>query len=264
MNKKAILVISFGTSYRETCEKTIGATEKALAAAFPECEVRRAFTSQMIINKLKKRDGIHVDTVSGAAQKLVHEGYETLIAQPLHVINGEEFHDILQQLAPYSDQFPQLLIGSPLLTDRADYQKLIRAVSSFLPALGEGEAVVLMGHGSSHPANAAYAALDYTFKQEGFPHIHIGTVEGSPSLDEVMVNLEKDGVEKVTLMPLMVVAGDHARNDMAGDDEDSWKSILTAAGYQVEVLMVGMGELDSIHQIYIEHARSSERPRICD
>ena len=256
-DKKALLVISFGTSYKDTREKTIVVSENALAEAFPDYDLKRAFTSNIIIKVLKDRDGIEVNNVTEAIEEIYAEGYGEVLVQPLHVINGAEYHDLKNELAPYADKFAKFSLGSPLLTHSADYVSMVEAVAAQLPALGEKEAVVFMGHGTHHHANAAYGALDYTLKLNGYPNVYVGTVEGSPTLDDVMQHLDADGIEKVTLMPLMVVAGDHAQNDMAGDEDDSWKVILKAAGYEVDTLLVGLGEMEGIHQMYIEHAQTA-------
>lgn len=256
-DKKALLVVSFGTSYADTREKTIVTSEKALAAAFPEYDMKRAFTSQIIIDKLSERDGIEVDNVAKAIEKIHQDGYGEVLVQPLHVINGAEFHELITELSPYSEKFAKFAIGQPLLSSAEDYVKMVEVISQEMHMLAEHEAIVLMGHGTHHPANSAYAALDYVFKAEGYKNAYVGTVEGYPMLDTVMEMLEADGIEKVTLAPLMVVAGDHAQNDMAGDEADSWKIMLKGKGYEVDTMLVGLGEMEGIHQMYIEHAQAA-------
>ncbi len=241
-DKKALLVVSFGTSYADTREKTIGASEKALAAAFPGYDLKRAFTAQTIIDILKNRDGIETDNVAEAIEKLYQEGYGEVLIQPLHVINGEEYDDLLLDLAPYSEKFAKLIIGKPLLNNPEDYKAMLPAVSTAIPELGEHDAVVFMGHGTPHFANSAYGLMDYAFKAGGYPHVYVGTVEGYTDLESVMYFLKKDGIEKVTLLPLMIVAGDHAQNDMAGDEDDSWKVILKSAGYEVDARLWGLAK----------------------
>ncbi|MFZ5820864.1 MAG: sirohydrochlorin cobaltochelatase [Chloroflexota bacterium] len=257
MKKKSLLVISFGSSYAETRKKNITATEDALARAFPDYTLKRAFTSNVIINKLKERDHLAIDTVSEAIQKLLAEGYREVLAQPLHIINGEEYHLILADLQPYAQAFTRLAIGSPLLTHHRDYVAVVNALREVFPKDAPDEAIVLMGHGSDHPADSAYAALDYVFKDEDLPNVHVGTVEGYPTLDSIIKRLQAGKIRKVTLVPFMLVAGDHAENDMACDDEDCWKSILTNKGYEVEARIVGLGEIEKIRQIYISHARAA-------
>lgn len=255
IDKKALLVISFGTSYAETRKKTITATETVLAQSFPDYDLRRAFTSKMVIRKLRERDDIHIDTVPQAIEKIAAAGYTEVLAQPLLVINGTEFDELSAELAPYTDQFTRFHLGRPLLTSQQDYLDVVASLKTEFPVGEPDEAVVLMGHGSEHPANSAYAALDYVFKDQGFPYVYIATVEGFPFIKSVIKRLEADRIKKVTLMPFMLVAGDHAQNDMAGDDEESWKTILERKGFAVETRLTGLGEIEKIHQIYIEHAR---------
>jgi sirohydrochlorin cobaltochelatase len=256
----ALLVISFGTTYPETRAKTIEASEQALAGAFPDHDLKRAFTAQKIIRILRERDGIEVDSVSEAIEKIYQAGYREVLAQPLHMLNGEEFHDLVHDLAPYARKFEKLSIGNPLLSSPGDYLALVDAVVGALPAPKQGEAVVFMGHGTQHPAHASYAALDYTFKRQGHLHVHVGTVEGLPGLEDVIQFLEAAKAKKITLLPLMLVAGNHAQIDMAGDEADSWKSKLQAAGYEVDARLVGLGEMPGVQQMYIDHARSAEPP----
>lgn len=257
MAKKALLVISFGTSYAGTRPKTIGATEHALASAFPDYDLKRAFTSRHIIHKLRERDYLSIDSVSQAADKLIIEGYTEVLAQPLHILNGVEYHQALTDLRPYAPQFSRLSIGRPLLTDLPDYTSVVNALRPELPACSSGEAVLLMGHGSHHPANAAYCQLDHILKDVGLSNVHLATVEGYPTLETVIKRLEVDHIHKVTLLPFMLVAGDHALNDMAGDEPDSWKSILEGKGFVVEACPIGLGEIEKIRQIYVAHARAA-------
>lgn len=257
MTKKALLVVSFGTSYAGTRKKTIDAAEAALSQAFPEYDLKRAFTSHGVINKLRKRDKLEIDTVSQAVEKLHAEDYEEVLAQPLHIINGTEYHLVLKELKPRAGKFEKLSIGFPLLTHHRDYVAVVDALRAELPARPPDSAVVLMGHGTEHSADSAYAALDYVFKDEGLPQVYVGTVEGYPTLETIIKHLEADKIKKVLLMPFMLVAGDHAINDMAGDEADSWKSILEGRGYQVETRIVGLGELEKIRQIYVDHARAA-------
>lgn len=250
-NKKAILVVSFGTSHLDTLEKTIGAIERAIAACFPEYRIYRAFTSQMIIGKLKRVEGIEVDTVKGAMERMLMDGVGTVLVQPSHIINGIENDSMLEDLMEYADRFQKVRVGKPLLSSPEDYKKAIHAVMADIE-LGENEALVLMGHGSDHHANAAYPMLEYTFHLLGYRQVLVGTVEGFPNLRDVMAKLRISDFRKIKLMPFMVVAGDHAKNDMAGED-DSWKCELEEKGYEVDAVLKGLGELDGIHKILIEH-----------
>ncbi len=260
VSKKALLVVSFGTSYADTRAKTIEATEKALAAAFPDYDLKRAFTSQTIIDILKKRDGIEIDNAGQAIEKIYKDGYNEVLVQPLHVMNGEEYHSLLVELNPYKEKFAKFSMGSPLLSSHEDYVAAIEALNKEMPVRGEKEAVVFMGHGTHHPADAVYAAMNYVLQDEGYTDVFVGTVEGYPTLDTIIKSLEAAKIEKVTLMPFMIVAGDHAQNDMAGDEEGSWKVILKSKGYEVETILKGLGEMEGIQKIYVEHAKAALEP----
>lgn len=255
-DKKALLVVSFGTSHAETREKTIGAIEKNIAAIYPDYEVRRAFTSGMILKVLEKRDGIVIDNVAEAMSRLVSDGFEEVLVQPTHVIPGDEYDDMVGDVMLFEDRFKKISIGAPLLYSTEDYRKVISAVMEQFPDLGERDALVLMGHGTEHPINAVYAALDYQFKDMGYPNVFVGTVEAYPDVETVLKQVRAFGPERITLLPLMVVAGDHATNDMAGSEEGSWKSIFENAGYQVDCILKGLGEFQPIRDVYLEHIAS--------
>lgn len=252
-NKKAILALSFGTSYSDTRALTIEATVDAIRAEYPDYDVKMAFTSQTVINILLERDNIEIDNLKDALDKLKKEHYSEVIVQSLHIIPGEEFNVAKEELVEYQDSFDKLVIGNPLLNTHEDYEKVILALESQMPALAENEAVVFMGHGTHHPANSTYSALDYMLKQEGYNNVYIGTVEGYPLLDVIIDDLKEKNIEKITLMPLMLVAGDHANNDMAGDEEDSWKTVLKKEGFSVETYLHGLGENDGVRALFIEH-----------
>lgn len=255
MGKKAILVVSFGTSYAKTRKVTIEACENAIKTAFPGYEIQRAFTSKRIINILKDRDNILIDTPQEALQKLRDEGFSDIIVQSLHIIPGSEFHDLVFTVKEFQTAFESLRIGMPLLASPDDYVAVADALARQFPNLAEDEAVALMGHGSSHPANAAYPALECVLADCEHPRIFIGTVEGYPELDHVIARLHKHHIRKVTLMPLMLVAGDHAQNDMAGDDDDSWKMVLEKEGFQVNIYLHGLGENTAIQQMFVQHVK---------
>jgi len=256
-----LLVVSFGTSHAETREKTIGEIEREIAAAYPDYEVRRAFTSGMILKVLEQRDGIRIDNVAEAMSRLVGDGFREVLVQPTHVIPGDEYDDMVSDVLMFEDRFDEIKIGTPLLYSTEDYRKVAGAIMEQLPDLSDREALVLMGHGTGHPINAAYAALDYHFKDMGYPNVFVGTVEGYPEVHTVRKLVEAYGPEKIILMPLMVVAGDHAVNDMAGEEPDSWKSVFEEAGFQVECILQGLGEFQQIRDIYLEHiASASEVP----
>ncbi len=253
--KKALLAVSFGTSHRDTLEKTIAAIEADLAAAFPEREVRRAFTSGMILRKLA-REGTAIDSVPEALERLAAEGYSDVVIQPTHIMNGDEYDKLRALSAPWEEHFGRVRFGAPLLTERGDYQSCADALLAELPAPREDCAVVLMGHGTEHHANAVYTLLEYLVHDRGRRDILIGTVEGYPGFDEVLRRLEeRTQVRRVELRPLMVVAGDHAKNDLAGDGGDSWKSRLQAVGYETGCVLRGLGEYPGIRALFVEHAR---------
>lgn len=257
MSKTGILVVSFGTSYPDACKKNIQAIEEAIGAAFPGLKLRRAFTSSMIIRKLKRRDGIHIDTVAEALEAFLAEGFTDLIVQPTHMINGIENDRMLKEIAGYEDRFHSIRVGAPLLTDTADYRALIDGVTKEFSGLSSDEFLVFMGHGTDHHANAVYPALDYMLKADGYENIYIGTVEGYPDLGVIKEQVRKKAPKKVLLAPLMIVAGDHARNDMAGDGEDSWKNEFLREGYEVSCLMKGLGEYEEVRKLFAEHAKKA-------
>ena len=232
MTERAVLAVSFGTSHRDTLEKNIAAIEAELAAAFPERTVRRAFTSGMILRKLAG-EGTHIDNVPQALERLLAEGCTDVVVQPTHVMNGEEYHKLLAQAEPYRARFARMSFGRPLLTAAEDYAALGRALMEALPAQRVDTAVLYMGHGSEHQANSAYALMEYAFHDLGRKDVVIGTVEGYPGFGEALRRLkERPQVRRVELRPLMTVAGDHAKNDLAGDEEDSWRRRLEAEGYE--------------------------------
>lgn len=263
MNKKdkkeqAILVVSFGTSYNESRELTIGAIERAVAEAFPEYGVRRAFTSQMIINKLKKRDGLVIDNVEEALQRAVRDGIRRLVVQPTHLMSGYEYMELADTVKQYQDQFERLVVGDPLLTGEEDFWSVIEAVTADTASYDDGDtAVCFMGHGTEARSNEVYAKLQQMIWSAGHENYYIATVEAAPDLAElIQVISERKAYKKAVLIPLMVVAGDHANNDMAGDEEDSWKCTFEREGYQVTCLIRGLGESQRIREIYISHVRA--------
>lgn len=249
--KKAILVVSFGSSHLDTLEKNIDRIEHEIQETFPDYRVYRAFTSQMILRKLKRVENLHFNTVKEAMEEMAADGIENVVVQPTHIINGIENDRMLCDVMEYTDRFKRIRVGKPLLTSVDDYKKSIHAMMAEVE-LKEGETLVLMGHGTDHHANAAYPTLEYTFHSLGYNQVLVGTVEGFPDLKNVMTKLEISGTKKVILMPFMLVAGDHAKNDMAGD-EDSWKTMLEDAGYEVEAVIKGLGEMRGIRNIYLEH-----------
>lgn len=253
--KKAILVISFGTSYNDTKVKTIEAIEYDIRLTYPEYEIREAFTSQIIINKLKTRDNLKIDTVKEALNKLELDKFDTVICQPTHVISGYEYDSIINDINKFKCKFKKLRVGKPLLTSDNDFKNVIKAINKEISYLKADEALVLMGHGTEHDANSIYAKLDKYFKENGNKNIFVGTLENQPDLNTIITQIKLFNPKKIYLMPLMVVAGDHAINDMAGDDENSWKTIFKNEGFKVELILKGLGEFKSIREIYINHIK---------
>ena len=254
----AILVVSFGTSYNESREATIGATEQAIQAAFPQYEVRRAFTSQIIIDKLAERDGLEIDNVTQALDRAAADGIKNLIVQPTHLMNGYEYTDLKEELANYEDTFDQIVLGEPLLTADADYEAVIAAITADTASYDDGQtAIVFMGHGTEADSNGVYTKMQEMLTADGFDNYYIGTVESTPSLDDIITALDGKDYTRVVLEPLMVVAGDHANNDMAGDEEDSWKTILTGEGYDVECILEGLGQKPGVQAVYVDHVKAA-------
>lgn len=257
MGKKALVVVSFGTTYPEA-RKAIEKLENSLHTAFPEYDFYRAFTSGMVIRKIAQEEAVIIPTPAQLMERLAGAGYDEVLCQSLHVIFGQEYEKLLSQLAPYCSRFRRLQVGKPLLWDTEDYLQLVRALLCNMPRLAGDQAFVFMGHGTEHPANAAYALVENAFRYQGAERVYVATVEGFPHLDYVLARLEKNKVTKVTLAPLMIVAGDHAQNDLAGEEEESWKSRLQHEGYEVEVLMRGLGELDQVGGLFVSHARAGQ------
>ncbi len=250
---KAILVVSFGTSYASARAAAIESIESKLAAAFPEHRIYRAWTSKMIIRKLKRQEQLIIPTVTEAMEQMIRDGIHELIVQPTHVINGIENDIMKEDVLAFKDHFASIAFGTPLLTSQADCSAVINALANeFQP--DEKTALVLMGHGTDHHANAVYAALDYACKDTGHTNIFIGTVEAYPAIDSVLRQLKAFQPQKVLLAPLMIVAGDHARNDMAGDEPDSWKNLLQKEGYEVQPVLKGLGEYPIIRDLFCSHA----------
>ncbi len=256
--KKAILVVSFGTSYNNNREKTIGAIEADVRTRYPDWDVRRAFTSRMIIKKLRERDGICIDYVTEAMDKLVQEGYETVLIQPTHVMNGIEYDDVVKIASEHLGNIKSLRMGRPLLTSSEDYDALIEAVEEVLAKdLADGEALVLMGHGSDHYANATYSQLQMKLWLKGMRNVFVTTVEGFPGFGDTIGLMKEAGFSKAALFPLMVVAGDHATEDMAGDEDGSLKRCLMSEGFGVSCIVRGMGEFKEFRELFLDHIRDA-------
>lgn len=255
MKKQAILLAHFGTSHADTREKTIGAVEREAKAAFPDWEVRGAFTSGMILRILKKQ-GICLQSVPEALETLLKEGFERVVIQPTHMICGEEYDKLRMQAEPYREKFPEFSVGKPLLSSTEDMREICRFYDREFPRQ-QGEALVLMGHGTTHFANAVYPAMSYIFDEMGFSNILVGAVEGYPDIEIVRKELKRLDVRKVTVTPLMLVAGDHAVNDMASEEPDSWKSLLESDGYEVTPVVRGLGEYAEVRKLYLSHIRQA-------
>ena len=251
--KKAILVVSFGTSYHETRKKTIEACENKIKESFKDYDFYRAFTSGMIINKLKKRDNMFIDNPSEALEKLYNAGYKEVVVQSLHIICGDEYNKLKDMVVQYEDKFDKISIGRPLLTYIDDYRETVEAVKKDLDKMDIDEAVVFMGHGTEHESHSSYPAIEYMFRDYGI-NAFVGTVEGYPELEQVIKKLKNRNIKTVDLLPFMLVAGDHAINDMASDEEDSWKTILEKEGFNVKVHVKGLGENPYIQEKFKNHA----------
>lgn len=244
-DKKAILVVHFGSTVDETRGKTIDVINREYKHDFEDFEVREAFTSREIINKLSKR-GIDKDNPMEAMEKLAAEGYTHILVQTTNVMNGVETENLRNEVKMYEDKFEVVRMGTPLLTDTEDYKEVAKVIRKEIPA-DKDTAVVVVGHGTHHYAGAAYAKMDYVFKAEGYENYFVGTVEGYPAMSDVVSNLKAEGYKKVVLAPFMFVAGDHAMNDIAGD----WKEELEEKGFDVSLAIKGLGEYADIQHIYI-------------
>ncbi len=256
--KKAILLVAFGTSIPEA-QKAFDNIDKMARKAFPNTEIRWAFTSKIIRRKLAKQGKV-LDSPEIALAKLMEDGYTHVAVLSLHFIPGEEFHDLYTNAHLFGQMkggFERILVARPLLSSKEDFERVANAVMKHLPKSRKpGEAVVLMGHGSEkHPADALYLAM-YATLQKKDPLIFLGTVEGHPTLDDIIPELKAKKVKKVYLMPFMSVAGDHARNDMAGSEPDSWKSILESKGFKCEAVLTGMAEYPEIVEVWLDHLKA--------
>ena len=274
IGENELLVVSFGTSFNESRVEDIKGIEDALQNAYPDWSVRRAFTAQIIINHIQARDGEKIDNMEQALERAVANGVKNLIVQPTHLMHGAEYDEMAEMLEAYRDKFEKVVIAEPLLgpvgkdindinLDKAAVAISItaQAVSesgyeSLEAAAADSTAFVFMGHGTAHVAKVSYAQMAAQMKQMEFENIFIGTVEGEPestSAESIIEAVREAGYKKVILRPLMVVAGDHANNDMAGDDEDSWKSMFEAAGFEVSCQIAGMGRIPTIQAQYVIH-----------
>lgn len=252
--KPVVLAVSFGTSYNDSRDITIGAVEEALQKAYPDYEVRRAFTSQIVIDILAERDGLEIDNVTEAMERLVADGVKDVVIQPTHVMPGYEYDDVMEEIAKYADKFDSMKVGDPLLTSDKDFDDVVAVLAEETAQYNvEGTAVVFMGHGTEHESNATYGRLQKRLHAAGYENYFVGTVEGTPLVEDVIEAVQATDATKVVLLPLMIVAGDHANNDMAGDEEDSWKTAFINAGYEVECVLKGLGQYDGIQDLIVAH-----------
>ena len=259
LGEAELLVVSSGTSYNDSRRLTIGAIEKKLAEEFPDYSVRRAFTSQIIIDHILSRDKIKIDNVKEALDRAVANNVKTLVVQPTHLMkDGLEYTDLVTEIADYADAFEHLEIAEPLLTEDADFEAVATAITEATAQYDDGEtAICFMGHGTEAESNMVYSKMQTLLTDKGFTNYYVGTVEASPSLEDLLALVKQGGYKKVVLEPLMVVAVDHANNDMAGDEDGSWKKEFENAGYEVECILQGLGENEAIRGIYVDHARAA-------
>ena len=280
IGENEILVVSFGTSFNDSRVADIKGIEDAIAAANPDWSVRRAFTAQIIINHVQARDDEKIDNVDQALERAVDNGVKNLVVQPTHLMHGAEYDELVETLDNYKDKFETVTVAEPMLGEvgsdatviNEDKAKVAEAITaeavktagydSLDAAKEDGTAFVFMGHGTSHSAKVSYSQMAAQMKDLSYDNVFIGTVEGEPeetACENVIEAVKEAGYTKVVLRPLMVVAGDHANNDMAGDDEDSWKSQFTASGYfdSVDTQISGLGRIEAIQQIYIDHTKDA-------
>jgi sirohydrochlorin cobaltochelatase len=246
--KKGIILASFGTTHQDTRERTIDVLENRITEEFPGVPFRRAFTSGVVIDRLKSNYGIEVKDLKGAMENLQSEGVTDIYIQPFLIIGGLEFEKILRAARDFMKKSSNTIVrvGTPLLWDDSDY----RSIAGMLGSLGE-RPLVLMGHGSKHSADVSYDRLSEVFRKKGFDNIFLGSIEGSAGIDHVISSLDGSEAGSVTLKPFMLVAGDHVKNDMASDEEDSWKSILEENGYKVHIDMIPLGEMEKIQEMFL-------------
>jgi len=280
IGENELLVVSFGTSFNDSRVKDIKGIEDALQAAYPDWSVRRAFTAQIIINHVQARDGEKIDNMQQALDRAVANGVKNLVVQPTHLMHGAEYDEMMEMIDEYKDKFESVAVAEPLLGEvgadaaviNADKEAVAKAVTaaavkdagfdSLEAAAEEKVAFVFMGHGTSHTAKVSYSQMQTAMQTLGYSNVFIGTVEGEPeetACENVIEAVKAAGYTKVILRPLMVVAGDHANNDMAGADEDSWLSQFNAAGCfdSVDTQIAGLGEIADIQQIYVNHTKAA-------
>ena len=257
--KPVILVTSFGTSFPTSRHITIGAIESDIREAFPAYDVRRAFTAQTIIDHIEKDTGRHIDNFEEAMDKLVAEGVTEVVIQPTHLMDGFEYHDIAKSLEGYKDKFQKLALGDPLLVSGDDQKAVAKAIKAAMEEYeSDDTAICLMGHGTEAESNAIYATMQKVFADLGYKNYFVATVEATPTFDDVKKAAKEAGYTKAVLRPMMVVAGDHANNDMADEsDPESFASIMKEAGFEVTSVIEGLGQIDAIDDIYVAHVQAA-------
>lgn len=258
MSKKAIMAVSFGTSYEETRKLTIEAFEQSLAEHFANLPLYRAWTSGMIIKKIRERDGIIVNKVSEALQQIKEDGFDEILVQPSHILEGMEYEKIVEQLTLGKSDFESIKLGRGLLYDDDSYIEVSKAISDIFSDVTEKEALLLVGHGSSHKMDISYEKLEKAMSDAGHKNFIIGTIEGNFDMERAISKLKEISPDRVRLAPLLIVAGDHALNDIGGDDEDSYKMQLKAAGFDVKCVLKGLGEYRQIRDIFIRRAENAK------
>lgn len=259
-DKDAILIMSFGTTFPETRAKTIDATVNSIKALYPDTKVVVAYTSHIIIDRVKANEGVTVPTPEEALEQLKADGYTRVAMASLDIIPGMEYDYKKAVFNLYKDNFKKITFGTPLMywqgqeDKNDDVAETMQALTTQFPKVGKKDAVLIMAHGTPHPANAYYAVMQDKLEALGYDNALIFTVEGTPSFDNVLEKLKERKIKNVTLMPLMMVAGDHALNDMAGDEEDSFKSMLLKEGFEVDVYLHGLGENVEVQNIFVKKA----------
>lgn len=255
---KAILVVSFGTSYHDTREKTIDCIEQDIAQTFPHHHIYRAWTSKMILKKLKQRDGLHIDNVREAMEHMQRDGITDVTVQPTQLINGIENDLMKEDVLDFSDSFSKITFGVPLLTSEQDSREVVKVLTDAFGGIPKRRGTCFHGTWNTALCQCDLCALDYTFKDLGYHNLFMGTVEAYPSMDSLLRLVGSLKPSRVHLAPFMIVAGDHAHNDLAGDDADSWKSQFEQAGYPVLCHLKGLGEYEGIRQIFLRHIREAQ------
>ena len=257
--KRAIVVTSFGTSYATSRHVTIGAIEDDIREAFPDYIVRRAFTAQTIIDHVEKDTGRHIDNFEEAMDKLVAEGVKEVVVQPTHLMDGFEYTDIKNSLEDYTSKFDKTALGTPLLTTEDDQVAVAKAIKADMERYEDDQtAICLMGHGTEADSNAIYTTMQKVFQDLGYDNYFIATVEATPTFDDAIKAAKDAGYTKAVLRPMMVVAGDHATNDMADtSDPESFASLMIAAGFEVTSVLEGLGQIVDIDEIYVAHTQDA-------